>query len=70
VAKDRAAPFSKKHRRYWIPVTGGMILIGVINLIAGMYLYSNRPRSAPPKFAQPFIDAGPTDAGVPDASRR
>ena len=33
MAKDRAAPFSKKHRRTWIPVTGGMILIGVINLI-------------------------------------
>jgi hypothetical protein len=70
VAKDRAAPFSKKHRRTWIPVTGGMILIGVINLLAGLYLYSNRPRSAPPKFAQPFVDAGPVDAGPPDASRR
>ena len=36
VAKDRAAPFSKKHRRYWIPVTGGMILIGLVNVVVGL----------------------------------
>jgi hypothetical protein len=35
VSKDRAAPFSKKHRRYWIPVTGGMLLIGAINVSLG-----------------------------------
>ena len=69
MAKDRAAPFSRKHRRYWIPVTGGMILIGIINLGVGLWLYSRRPESAPPRFAQPFIDAGPLDAGV-DASPR
>ena len=40
MAKDRAAPFSKKHRRYWIPVTGGMLLIGAINLALGLSLYS------------------------------
>src|SRR6185436_6168793 len=42
VAKDRARPFSRKHRRYWIPVTGGMVLIGVINVIIGFWSY-NRP---------------------------
>jgi len=48
VAKDRAAPFSRKHRRTWIPVTGGMILIGVVNVALGLWLYSRRPSSAPP----------------------
>ncbi|TMQ10174.1 MAG: hypothetical protein E6J90_27655 [Deltaproteobacteria bacterium] len=40
MAKDRARPFSRKHRRYWIPVTGGMILIGVINVILGYCSYT------------------------------
>ncbi|NVB85194.1 MAG: hypothetical protein HOV81_42905 [Kofleriaceae bacterium] len=39
MAKDRAAPFSKKHRRYWLPVTGGMLLIGAINVAIGMATY-------------------------------
>ncbi|HET9626290.1 MAG TPA: hypothetical protein VFP84_33235 [Kofleriaceae bacterium] len=39
MAKDRARPFSRKHRRYWIPVTGGMVLIGVINVIIGFASY-------------------------------
>ena len=40
MSKDRARPFSRKHRRYWIPVTGGMILIGVINVILGYCSYT------------------------------
>jgi len=47
VSKDRAAPFSRKHRRYWIPVTGGMILIGLINVVIGMCSYS--PPAGPPE---------------------
>jgi hypothetical protein len=43
VAKDRAAPFSKKHRRYWITVTGGMILIGAINVTIGVCTYDEPP---------------------------
>ena len=39
MSKDRAAPFSKKHRRYWIPVTGGMLLIGALNVTLGMCSY-------------------------------
>lgn len=39
VSKDRARPFSRKHRKYWIPVTGGMILIGLINLAIGFCAY-------------------------------
>jgi hypothetical protein len=39
VSKDRAAPFSRKHRRYWLPVTGGMLLIGAINIGLGVCSY-------------------------------
>ena len=39
MSKDRAAPFSRKHRRYWIPVTGGMIVIGGINIALGLSSY-------------------------------
>jgi hypothetical protein len=44
VAKDRAKPFSRKHRRYWLPVTGGMILIGLINVALGLCTYEE-PRA-------------------------
>jgi hypothetical protein len=43
VAKDRARPFSRKHRKYWIPVTGGMILIGVLNVAVGLCVYEPPP---------------------------
>lgn len=43
MAKDRAAPFSKKHRKYWIPVTGGMLLIGGINVAIGVCTYKEPP---------------------------
>jgi hypothetical protein len=43
VSKDRAAPFSRKHRRYWLPVTGGMILIGALNLAIGYCAYEPPP---------------------------
>jgi hypothetical protein len=43
VSKDRARPFSRKHRRYWIPITGGMILIGLVNLALGYCSYSPPP---------------------------
>jgi hypothetical protein len=40
VSKDRARPFSRKHRRYWIPITGGMILIGILNVVIGFWSYT------------------------------
>lgn len=43
MAKDRAAPFSKKHRRYWIPITGGMLLIGAFNVALGVCTYEEPP---------------------------
>jgi hypothetical protein len=69
VAKDRAAPFAKKHRRYWLPVTGGMILIGVINLAIGLYLYSTGPKDAP-RTPPRSGDAELRDAGVDAEPRR
>jgi hypothetical protein len=66
VSKDRARPFSRKHRRYWIPVTGGMILIGVINVAIGFCSYEE-PSELHEKieYALPVKDAGVTvlDAG-------
>jgi hypothetical protein len=60
VAKDRAAPFSRKHRRYWIPVTGGMILIGAINITIG--LCTQREPPAPSGPIEPGIAHPPADA--------
>jgi hypothetical protein len=45
VSKDRAAPFSRKHRRYWITVTGGMLLIGAINVALGVCSYREAPQT-------------------------
>lgn len=47
MAKDRAAPFSRKHRRYWIPVTGGMLLIGLVNVVIGLCSYESAPPPQP-----------------------
>jgi hypothetical protein len=64
VAKDRAAPFSRKHRRYWIPVTGGMLMIGVINIALGVCSYEppNDPR--PIQLVLPGHDGGVDAAGT------
>jgi hypothetical protein len=43
VAKDRARPFSRKHRKYWLTVTGGMIVIGLINVAIGVWAYEEGP---------------------------
>lgn len=65
MSKDRAAPFSRKHRRYWIPVTGGMILIGTINIVLGFCTYSGPPSEPPQRIELHLppphepVDAGP-----------
>jgi len=68
VAKDRAAPFSRKHRRYWLPVTGGMILIGAINLAIGFCAYDPPPQQY--EKIVPVIPPSPydVDAGVDAAA--
>ena len=58
MSKDRAAPFSRKHRRYWIPVTGGMIMIGAINVGLGVCTYE-RAGDPEPIRVQPAYDAPP-----------
>ena len=45
MAKDRARPFSRKHRKYWITVTGGMLMIGLLNVAVGMCAY--KPATTP-----------------------
>jgi hypothetical protein len=62
VAKDRAAPFSRKHRRYWIPVLGGMIVIGSVNLVLGVCSYHTPPPTEPMEVVIPHRDAAPPDA--------
>ena len=68
MSKDRAAPFSRKHRRYWLTVTGGMLLIGAINVVIGLMSY-DAPTGQPEKieFDLPKIyrDAG-VDVPPPD----
>lgn len=62
MAKDRARPFSRKHRRYWIPITGGMILIGTINVTLGYCSYE-APSGSREQIRLPLRDAGtPADA--------
>ena len=83
VSKDRARPFSKKHRRYWIPILGGMIVIGGINLGLGFCAYPGdkalyrTPEPIVPVLPNlhpdgggPMPDAAPADvpAPAPDAS--
>lgn len=57
VAKDRAAPFSRKHAKYWVTVTGGMILIGLLNVGLGWWLYE--PAGDPPERLVPMQAPGP-----------
>jgi hypothetical protein len=77
--KDRARPFSKKHRKYFLPVTGGMILIGVINVAIGYWMWPKRTATTdvheaielhlpPPSIKLPMPDAAvPDSATIPDA---
>ena len=53
MSKDRARPFSRKHKKYWIPVTGGMLLIGAINVGIGFCSYEKPP--PPPERIIPVL---------------
>lgn len=61
MAKDRAAPFSKKHRRYWIPVTGGMVLIGAVNVAIGFCTYDEPP---PPQRMEVHVPGAESPRGA------
>lgn len=61
--RDRAKPFSRKHRRYWLTVTGGMIVIMTINVGLGFWLYDTKPRTLPKVEQTPSL-APPIDAAV------
>ena len=55
VVKDRSRPFARKHRATWLVVTGGMLLIGTINVVIGFLIWPGEP---PPP--QPLIREAPT----------
>lgn len=73
--KDRARPFARKHKRYWLTVTGGMFLIMSINLGLGLaVMRCDTPPPPPPDYREvpPVIlpaDAG-VDASLPDQIER
>ncbi|MEZ4360169.1 MAG: hypothetical protein R3B48_08310 [Kofleriaceae bacterium] len=68
MAKDRSTPFSRKHRRYWLPVTGGMVLIGAINVSLGYCTWPDTPLDRTPERIIPQIPVSqferPADGGV------
>jgi hypothetical protein len=66
VAKDRAAPFSRKHAKYWFTVTGGMILIGVLNVALGYWLYE--PQGDPPQRIVPVVPIIPGPPPAPEGT--
>ncbi len=73
MSKDRAAPFSRKHRKYWMTITGGMILIGAINLGIGFCSYD--PPTGDPEPIELVIprsqyarDGGVAPDTIPDAA--
>lgn len=68
--KDRAAPFSRKHRRYWLTVTGGMIIIMSINVLLGWWVMSCNHDDTPPAQYQPVpVPVIPLDAAAPPTPR-
>ena len=63
MAKDRARPFSRKHRRYWITVTGGMIFVGLLNVVIGYCSYDPGPDEPPQKIEVVIPKLAAPDAG-------
>ena len=70
MAKDRARPFSRKHFRYWMTVTGGMLLIGAINVVLGYWLWPGKPKPTEqiqfnvPRVTEEPARLHPRDAGA------
>lgn len=66
MAKDRARPFSRKHRKYWITVTGGMLFICGLNVAIGMCAYEppREPQRIIPKLPPPGTPAQPATDGT------
>jgi hypothetical protein len=63
--KDRAKPFDRKHRRYWLTTAGGMVLIMAVNVGLGVAIYNCDAEPPPPAKYQPIPpSAVPVDAGV------
>lgn len=74
MAKDRSAPFSLRHSRYFLPVTGGMLFIGGVNVAIGYWMQPTTPNPADNQRIELVIpvstykfDAPPSDAVASDA---
>jgi hypothetical protein len=65
--KDRARPFSRKHFRYWMTAAGGMVIIMVINVAIGFWLWGRDEDKGPTPKYLPVPAPLPRDAGL-DAS--
>lgn len=61
--KDRSRPFSRKHFRYWMTAAGGMVIIMVINVVLGFWIFWEDPPTQPTPHYHP-IPASKLDAGV------
>ena len=61
--KDRSRPFSRKHFRYWMTAAGGMVIIMVINIVLGFWLFWRDPPPQPKPHYHP-VPASKLDAGV------
>ena len=67
--------FARKAKKYWLLVTGGMILLGLVNLAIGLWMwkYSSRTYDDEPPAEVMLIDAGVGDSpspSVPDDGER
>jgi hypothetical protein len=68
VAKDRSRPFSRKHLRYWLTVTGGMILIGAVNVALGFCIAPPPAKDPEPIYVDvPRVDLEPARLRAIDA---
>jgi hypothetical protein len=75
VVRDRGRPFSRKHRSTWLAVTGGMLLIGAINLVLGFLVWPSEARHPKPPLPITYDvpsfytpDAGVDAPPAPDAA--
>ncbi len=74
MSTDDETPPRKREVPGWLLVTGGMILLGTVNIVVGLMAYPDPPAEDEPPAAvttadagasSPLLDAGPTLAPTP-----